>query len=102
MRDLWGTGRTGVPTSVGSGWGAGLALVVGTPRHCHLPVPATTEARAGSAMKCQLDNKMCRSYVFFRLIKLLGSSRDAWYRAALPLQCPAWPLLIFLGDMGPI
>lgn len=73
-----------------------------TPRHCHLPVPAITEARAGSATKCQLDNKMCRSYAFFRLIKLLGSCRDAWYRAALPLQRPTQPLLIFLGDMGPI
>lgn len=102
MRDLWGTGRTGVPTSVGSGWGAGLASTVDTPRHCHLPVPPITEARAGSAMKCQLDNKMCRSYVFFRLIKLLGSSRDAWYRAALSLQRPTCPPLIFLGDTGPI
>lgn len=83
MRDLWGTGRTGVPTSVGS-------FHCWHPRHCHLPVPATTEARAGSATKCQLNNKMCRRYDFFRLIKFLGSSRDAWYRAAFPVQHPTW------------
>lgn len=76
--------------------GGGLAWLPllapwGTLRHCHLPIPAIIEARAGSATKCQLDNKTCRSYVFFRLIKLLGSCRDAWYRAALSPQLPIQP-----------
>lgn len=98
-------------------WAQGEGLVwlpllapQGTPRHCHLPVPAITEARAGSATKCQLDNKMCRSYVFFRLIKLLGSSRDvvqscppspvphlAPSSSSLGIQGPSDPVLIVLA-----
>lgn len=82
--------------------GADSAAAAGTTEHpkapCrgteatrHLPPPTIIEARAGSAPKCQLANKMCRSCIFFGPIKLLCGGRDAQHPAALPHQRPAGP-----------
>lgn len=75
------------PTAVGSGE-AGSAAAAGTMGHpkalcwgtgatSRLPTLAIIEASVRSALKCQLANKMCRSYIFFGPIKLLCSTRDA-------------------------